>query len=72
MGHLVSETHTPNLTTLGYVFEAYDNNRNCKVAVKRTQKSGNIVSREYEILNLLQGQENIVQMLDFFYSRDRK
>jgi glycogen synthase kinase 3 beta len=37
----------------GYVFEAYDNRRKCKVALKRTQKVGNIISREYEILQKL-------------------
>jgi len=56
----------------GYVFEAYDYHRTCKVAVKRTQKAGNIVSREYEVLSLLRGAENIVQLLDFFYSVDVK
>ena len=25
-------------------------NRNCKVALKRTQKAGNVVSREFEVL----------------------
>ena len=40
---------------LGYVFEAYDMNRKCRVAVKRTQKMGNIISREYELLDMLRG-----------------
>jgi glycogen synthase kinase 3 beta len=44
----------------GYVFEAYDNNRLCKVALKRTQKAGNIISREFEILDMLRGKENVV------------
>lgn len=56
----------------GYVFEAYDNNRQCKVALKRTQKAGNIISREFEILDMLRGKENVVQLLDFFYSIDDK
>jgi hypothetical protein len=45
---------------LGYVFEAIDTNRNCKVALKRTQKAGNVVSREYEVLSLLKGAPNVV------------
>ena len=57
---------------LGYVFEAYDLNRECKVALKRTQKAGNIVSREYEVLSLLKGAPNVVQLVDFFYSLDKK
>lgn len=39
----------------GFVFEAYDENRKCKVAVKRTQKAGTTISREFEILDLLKG-----------------
>jgi serine/threonine protein kinase len=57
---------------LGYVFEAYDNNRKVKVALKRTQKAGNIISREFEILDMCRGKENIVQLLDFFYTIDDK
>ena len=57
---------------IGYVFEAFDNNRQCKVALKRTQKAGNIISREYEILDMLRGKENVVQLLDFFYTIDDK
>jgi hypothetical protein len=30
-------------------------NRKCRVAVKRTQKMGNIISREYELLDMLRG-----------------
>ena len=58
---------------IGYVFMAEDrNNNNRKVALKRTQKAGNIVSREYEVLKLLEGAPNVVQLLDFFYSVDEK
>ena len=55
---------------LGYVFEAYDDIRKMKVAIKRTVKAGNIVSREYEVLTLLKGTPNVVQLVDFFYSMD--
>lgn len=60
------------IRTLGFVFEAYDNHRQCKVALKRTQKAGNIISREYEILQALKGVPNVVQLLDFFYTVDSK
>ena len=46
--------------SVGFVFEAYDNLRKCKVAIKRTQKAGNIISREYEILQSLKGKPNVV------------
>ena len=42
------------------------------MAVKRTQKAGNIVSREYEVMTLLKGASNVVQLVDFFYSLDKK
>ena len=43
-----------------------------KVAVKRTQKAGNIVSREFEVMSLLKGAQNVVQLVEFFYSLDEK
>ncbi len=52
----------------GYVIEAYDQNNNCRVAIKRTHKVGKKLSREYKVLADLKGCENIVQMLDTFYS----
>jgi len=75
MEHLVSsQISVPVFITaiLGYVFEAINQNNNQRVALKRTQKVGNIVSREYEVLNKLKGVPNVVQMLDFFYSTDAK
>lgn len=70
---LVSDFYFRNLSIfVGYVFEAIDNHRKCKVALKRTQKAGNIISREYEILQALRGVPNVVQLLDFFYSVDSK
>lgn len=41
-----------------------------KVAIKRTQKAGNVISREYEVMALLKGAPNVVQLVDFFYSLD--
>lgn len=66
MEHLVSEHNYPFgdinvlILILGYVFEAYDNTNKCKVALKRTQKAGNIVSREYEVLSKMKGKPNVV------------
>lgn len=54
---------------LGYVFEAYDKESKQIVAVKRTQKAGEYVSREYEVLNRLRDCKNVVKMLDIYYSR---
>lgn len=44
----------------GYVFEAIDKNTGDTVALKRTMKVGNVVSREYEVLTLLKGATNVV------------
>lgn len=57
---------------LGYVFEAIDKNTGETVALKRTMKVGNVVSREYEVLTLLKDCTNVVQLLDFFYSVDQR
>lgn len=59
-------------TILGYVFEGIDKNTGRKIALKRTQKVGNMVSREFEVLSLAKDCPNVVQMLDFFYTLDAK
>ena len=56
----------------GYVFEAQCLTHNRRVALKRTMKAGRIVSREYEVLSMLKGAPNVIQLLDFFYSLDSK
>lgn len=56
----------------GYVFEALDKNSGELVAVKRTHKVGNVVSREYKMLKMLQGSPNVVQLVDLFYTKDGK
>ena len=38
------------------------------MAVKRTTKAGDYVSREFEVLDKLRGCENVVQLLDIYYS----
>ena len=54
----------------GYVFKAYDENHDRYVAIKRSPKVGNKTSREMEVLLSMQGEENVIQLLDFFYSLD--
>ena len=55
---------------IGFVFEAIDKNRGNKVAIKRTLKVGNVISREYVVMSMLEGAPNIVQIVDFFYTID--
>ena len=52
----------------GYVIEAYDRNRDIRVAIKRTHKVGTKLSREYEILSELKDCQYIVKLLDVFFS----
>ena len=47
---------------------AFDINRGSKVAIKRTLKLGNVISREYKVMTMLEGAPNVVQILDFFYT----
>jgi serine/threonine protein kinase len=60
----------------GYVFEAYDNRNKKKVALKRIEKVGNSLSREYEILFDIKNCDHAVKILvgrrnqDFYYSRN--
>jgi len=46
--------------SFGYVFEAYDNVSQRKVAIKRTTKAGEYVSREFEVLERLRDCENCI------------
>jgi len=48
---------------LGYVFEAYDHSKKRKVALKRIQKVGNKLSREYEILLDIKESDYVVKIL---------
>lgn len=52
----------------GYVIEAYDRKHDTRVAIKRTHKVGNMLSREYEVLSLIKDCEYIVKLRDTFYS----
>lgn len=57
---------------LGYVFEAYDKTHKQTVAVKRTTKAGEYVSREFEVLDKLRDCKNVVKMLDIYYSKNEE
>jgi hypothetical protein len=47
--------------TIGYVFEAIDKaNNDRKVAIKRTTKAGEFVSREFEVLERLRDCPNCI------------
>jgi serine/threonine protein kinase len=50
-------------SSLGYVFEAYDHTHSRKVALKRIEKVGTQLSREYEILFELRESDYIVKIL---------
>lgn len=55
---------------IGYVFEAYDRTHGKTVAVKRTTKAGEYVSREFEVLDRLRDCKNVIKMLDIYYSKN--
>lgn len=42
------------------------------VAVKRTTKAGEYVSREFEVLDKLRDCKNVVKMLDIYYSKNEE
>ena len=56
-------------SNIGFVFKALDA-QGQPVAIKRSQKVGNKVSREFEVLSELVGVPNVIQLKDFFYSLD--
>jgi len=58
--------------SFGYVFEAYDKTHKQTVAVKRTTKAGEYVSREFEVLDKLKDCKNVVKMLDIYYSKNEE
>lgn len=47
----------------GFVFEAYDHTNQKKVALKRIEKLGNQLSREFEILLEVKDSDHIVKIL---------
>jgi glycogen synthase kinase 3 beta len=54
------------LIFLGYVFEAYDHTNKRKVALKRIEKVGEQLSREFEILLDIKDCNNVVTILVCF------
>ena len=52
----------------GYVFEAIDRSTNKKVALKRIEKVGTQLSREYEILFEVKDSDHVVKILVLLYS----
>lgn len=55
--------------SFGYVFEGYDNDRKQKVALKRVEKVGQQMSREYDVLLEVKDCDQIVKILDIYYTR---
>jgi glycogen synthase kinase 3 beta len=64
--------HLINFNLIGYVFEAYDRTHKKTVAVKRTTKAGEYVSREFEVLNRLRECPNVIKLLDIYYSKNEE
>lgn len=57
-------------TEIGYVFQAIDPKTDQVVAIKRTSKSGEYVSREFEVLDKLRDCENVIKLLNIYYSKN--
>jgi serine/threonine protein kinase len=56
----------------GFVFEAFDTVNNRRVAVKRTTKAGEFISREFEVLEKLRDCKNCIKLLDIYYTNDEE
>jgi serine/threonine protein kinase len=56
--------------SFGVVYLGIDNQEQRQVAIKRVEKSGDFVSREYEILSIVKDCQNCITLLDFFYSNN--
>ena len=52
----------------GVVYEAHDQEKNKRVAIKRIEKIGQEISREVEILQKLKESPNCIHMIDCFYT----
>ena len=61
-----------HLFNIGYVFEAFDRTHKQTVAVKRTTKAGEYVSREFEVLDRLRECKNVIKLLDIYYSKNEE
>ena len=58
--------------SFGYVFLAIQRQTGKKVAIKRIEKVGKQLSREYEVLKDIQSSNHCVKMLDCFYTKNEK
>ena len=58
--------------TFGVVYLAKDRTSGQIVAIKRVEKKGTILSREYQILNELRDSQNCINLVNFFYTRDER
>ena len=47
-----------------------DPKTNQVVAIKRTSKSGEYVSREFEVLDKLRDCDNVIKLLNIYYSKN--
>ena len=56
----------------GCVIEAYYHSHDKHVAIKRSLKITNNISREWEVLSELKDCDNIVQLFDIFYNEDNE
>jgi serine/threonine protein kinase len=56
--------------SFGVVYLGYDNDTNEYVAIKRVEKIGDLVSREYEILSKVKDSPYCINLRDFFYTNN--
>ena len=56
--------------SFGYVVESFERRNSTKLALKRTRKAGPILSRELEILVLINKCKYAVRLLDMYYSEE--
>lgn len=57
-----------NFSLVGYVFEAYDQTFKRKVALKRIEKVGDQLSREFEILLDIKDCDHVVKIVVIFFN----
>lgn len=58
--------------SFGYVFLAKNKQTNQQVAIKRIEKVGKMLSREFEILTELKNCKHCVRLIDCFYTKNMK
>lgn len=58
--------------SFGVVYLAKDRSSGQTVAVKRVEKKGTLLSREYQILNELRDSQNCINLVNFFYTKNER